>query len=301
MSDRSPMAHLDDLLTHAREAEPADRINLRDPIAAHGDLAIEAMTDWLGDPRLAAFAIRVLERIGRAAGERSEDRTTVIGLLLAVDREELGPHLARDVEQALVNLGVPKGRPPRRPASRARASTPTRPISPGVAGRGYWVMRTSPWERPFIWSEAKGGRLRQGWGFDETQNLEVIADTVRRGSELSDVQHLAWRARRMQTTDPDGMRVGDLIVAPNLPEWGVISLFRLVGSYVWAPVDIGKADRFGHVLPVELLAEGIHRRDARVSEGLRSMLRVQTRLYNITAFGRDVERLVAPDPPGSRP
>ena len=31
---------------------PGDRILLRDPIAAHGELAIEAMVDWLGDTRL---------------------------------------------------------------------------------------------------------------------------------------------------------------------------------------------------------------------------------------------------------
>lgn len=59
------MEDLEQLLTEARDADPGDRINLRDPIAAHGEVAIDAMTDWLGDSRLAAFAIRVLERIGR--------------------------------------------------------------------------------------------------------------------------------------------------------------------------------------------------------------------------------------------
>ena len=61
---------------------------------------------------------------------------------------------------------------------------------------------------------------------------------------------------KMRTAEPGGMRIGDLILAPNLPEFGFLSVFRLAGSYPWDPVDMGAADRFGHALPVELLAEG---------------------------------------------
>jgi hypothetical protein len=50
---------IEGLLALAVTANPLVRIELRDRIAAHGDDAIEAMTDRLADPRLAAFAIRV--------------------------------------------------------------------------------------------------------------------------------------------------------------------------------------------------------------------------------------------------
>jgi hypothetical protein len=195
---------------------------------------------------------------------------------------ELDSLLAQDREADPSARG-PGGRPRR----------PNRPIgTPGVAGRGYWVMRTSPWERAFIWAEAQRGRLRQGWGWDETQNLEVIAEAVRHQVPLNDLQLLAWRARRMRTTAPNGMRRGDVIVAPNLPDSGRLSVFRLIGSYRWEPFDIGVLDRFGHVLPVELVAGDVDRHDRLVSDGLRAMLRPQTRLYNITPYGGDVERLV---------
>jgi hypothetical protein len=163
-----------------------------------------------------------------------------------------------------------------------------------VDGRGYWVMRTSPGERPFIWSEATAGRLRQGWGWDASQDLDVIAEAVRLGRALNDEQQLARRSRRMRTSEPDGMRVGDVIVAPNLPSAGCLSVFRLAGSYRWDPVDPPPVfDRFGHVLPVELLAERVDRRSSMVSDALRSMLRPQTRLYWIGNVGGDVEALVA--------
>jgi hypothetical protein len=125
-------------------------------------------------------------------------------------------------------------------------------------------------------------------------NLETIAEVVRRGGELSEEQRVAWRSRRMLTTQPDGMHRGDLVVAPNIPVWGVLSVFRVVGSYEYS-LDAPRRwdERFGHVLPVEPLAESIDRRSPRVSDGLRAMLRPQTRLYNITAYGGDVERMIA--------
>ena len=271
---------LPSLLGAAADADPGERITFRDPIAAHGEAAIEAMTDWLADPRLAAFAIRVLERIGKNA--QSSD--AVGAVLVAVDREELPTHLIRDVDQALLSLG--KRAPNPRSTQRSNGV-------PGVAGRGYWVMRTSPWERPYIWAEAQRGRLRQGWGWNAEMNLDVIAERVRVGGELSEEQRMSWRSRRMRTTASDGMRLGDLVVAPNLPEWGRLSVFRVVGSYEYSLEAPRRFDeRFGHVLPVELVAADIDRGDARVSDGLRAQLRVQTRLYNISGYGGDVERLI---------
>lgn len=49
-------ADLETHLARARDASGMDRIELRDPIAAHGEAAIDALTAWLADARLAAFA-----------------------------------------------------------------------------------------------------------------------------------------------------------------------------------------------------------------------------------------------------
>lgn len=285
------MSELDDLLMQAREADPGDRIVLRDPIADHGELAIEAMVDWLGDRRLAAFAIRVLERIGHDPGQRP----AAIVALGSVDRNELPPHLTGDLDKSLAALGYP--------TSQGRRVSPTGrpPGSPGAPGRGYWVVRTSPWERPFIWDEALTGRLRQGWGADDEQNLELIAAALRRGASLSVPQQEARRALRMLTSWEQGMRFGDVVVAPNLPEYGRLSIFQVTGSYAWSPVVARRfGDRFGHVLPVDLLVADLDRRDPVVSDGLRAMLGVQTRLYNISGYGGDVERLIGGNPSTDR-
>ena len=216
------VTELDDLLAAARDADPGDRINLRDAIAAHGEVAIDAMTDWLGDTRLAAFAIRVLERIGRELSTRP----AVVRVLAAIDRTELPPHLAGDVDRALAALGtVSRAAGAKRDSGGGRASRP--PGTPGQHGRGYWVMRTSQWERPFIWAEADAGRLRQGWGVADEQNLEVIAAALRRGDRLTDLQQESRRALRMLASWDNGMRFGDVVVAPSLPEYGRLSVFRV--------------------------------------------------------------------------
>lgn len=58
-------ATLDQLLTTARAASPGERIEYRDPIATHGVNAIAAISPWLGDPQLGAFAVRVIQAVGR--------------------------------------------------------------------------------------------------------------------------------------------------------------------------------------------------------------------------------------------
>ena len=99
----------------------------------------------------------------------------------------------------------------------------------------------------------------------------------------------------MLQTETDGMQVGDLILTQNLPRWGMFSIVRLDGSYDY---QMGAArswgDRFGHVLPVSLLAKEIDRTSSAVNEALRRAIALQPRLYNITPYGGYVEDLVRP-------
>jgi hypothetical protein len=91
---------LAELIADAREADPTHRIDLRDPIAAHGAAAIEAIGPWLKDPALAAFAIRVIARAG-LDGQRDVALTT-----LRQARRRLDPRFRADVDWALGVLKV---------------------------------------------------------------------------------------------------------------------------------------------------------------------------------------------------
>jgi hypothetical protein len=279
------MTSLDKVLEAARASDPGDRILFRDAIVAHGELAIDPMTEWLGDPRLAAFAVRVLEFIGREPAVRD----AVVEVLESADRADVSAGVAADVDAALARLG------PSRPRGVRGGGRPrVRPVpSPGASGRGYWVMRTSQAERAYVWAEARRGRLRQGWGWNDEMNLDRIAERVRLGVELNDIERAAWRSRRMRVGTGGAMQLSDLVVAPNLPNWGQLSVFRIVGSYNWSMDAPRKWDeRFGHVLPVELLVSGVDRRAPQVSDTLRAVTRLQPRLWSITPYGGEVERLV---------
>lgn len=279
---------LEELLDEARESSPATRLpEYRDAIAAYGAEAIEPLAMWLVEPILAAFAIRTLERV---VALDPKTRPEVVGVMATLDRATLPDPIRRDLAEALRRFGVDPNKP-RSKASSVRAGQPLG--SPGRPGRSYWAMRTSPWERQYIWSEATAGRLRQGWGWAAEQDLHRISRLVRQGAELSDEQQMAWPSRRMLGTEPDGMRPGDLILTPNLPEWGRLSVFELVGSYQYSP-DAPRRfeDRFGHILPVELIAADFDRYGVEISEGLRATTRNPGRLWSITSYGGDVERLV---------
>jgi hypothetical protein len=88
------------LLADARAADPTHRIDLRDPIAAHGAAAIEAVGPWLKEPALAAFAIRVIARAG-LDGERETALSTLRGA-----RRRLDPKFRADMDWALGVLKV---------------------------------------------------------------------------------------------------------------------------------------------------------------------------------------------------
>ena len=120
---------LTELIATATAADPADRIQWRDPIAAYGAPAIEAVTPWLKDPTMAAFAIRVIVRIG-TDGERDLAIST-----LRTARRRFDTQLRADADWALGALKVvpasgastvsrtPAARLAPRPASRTRRSS----------------------------------------------------------------------------------------------------------------------------------------------------------------------------------
>jgi hypothetical protein len=105
-----------ELLEDARTAAPGRRIELRDPIAAYGVPAIEAVQPWLQDDRLAGFAVRVIERAG-VDGERAAATT-----VLRAARTKVPENVRTDVDWALERLKTTR---PEKPARTADAPAPT--------------------------------------------------------------------------------------------------------------------------------------------------------------------------------
>ena len=115
-------AALAKLLKRAEDADPSNRIDWRDPIAAHGTAAIEAVTPWLKVPTLAAFAIRVIARVGLDG----EPATAQAALRQA--RRRLDERLRADIDWALASLKAERAAPaPAVKAAPARSRLAERP------------------------------------------------------------------------------------------------------------------------------------------------------------------------------
>jgi hypothetical protein len=101
------MDDLHRLLEAAAAADPLDRIGYRDRIAAFGPAAIEAVAPWLEDPRLGAFAVRVITVVADA-GDAAHAADVLRSARARID----DPAVIRDVDELLARIA------PRRGASR---------------------------------------------------------------------------------------------------------------------------------------------------------------------------------------
>lgn len=99
------MKSLKALLKAAHDAPPETRIQFRDPIAAHGPDAIVAITPWLADPRLGAFAARVIAAVGRQ-GHAADALKAFTAALETVESDAV----RRDVEAGIAEFAPPRRR-----------------------------------------------------------------------------------------------------------------------------------------------------------------------------------------------
>ncbi|WP_437334449.1 restriction endonuclease [Sorangium sp. So ce394] len=165
--------------------------------------------------------------------------------------------------------------------------------------RRFLVIRTDRTRRDFILRELEQGRLRQGWGWKREHDLRLLARQVR-SRKLSDEEARVWRNRRLLDTEPDGLKKGDVIVIPNLPEQGRWVLARVTGGYDFSPVRVqeGAGPDYGHIVAVSPIREPsgkigfVEADNEHVDARLRATMRNPSRMWAIDALGATVEALI---------
>ena len=105
---------LKDALSSAGSAPAETRIDFRDRIASFGDAGIDGVVPWLSDPRLAAFAVRVIARVAEL--EPSSRARSALGKAAEVAPEPA----ASDAKAALARMGWSR---PSRPRARESVDT----------------------------------------------------------------------------------------------------------------------------------------------------------------------------------
>lgn len=106
------------LLQEAERASVTARIDSRDGLAAFGSRAIDAVRPWLADPAMAAFAIRVIERVG------TNGEPVLASKVLRSARSTVPAAVRGDIDWALKQIKARGRVVPERP-SPARCEPPT--------------------------------------------------------------------------------------------------------------------------------------------------------------------------------
>lgn len=159
----------------------------------------------------------------------------------------------------------------------------------------YWAMRTSRGSdeiRSFLKEELRLGRLRQGWGYDESQNLACVHELWEQRAEISAIQAEVNRHWRMYNgAGEDYMQLFDLVAIPNMPEDGLFTIVRITGDYHF---DIVKQFKdYGHIRPVEVLTpKGVSNTHELVDAGLRRSFCTRSRMWNIKSYAKCLEQIL---------
>jgi len=88
--------------------------------------------------------------------------------------------------------------------------------------RRYWASRPDRDNLEYFWTELQKGRMRQGWDYDDSQNLSVILEEMQKGGEwwgrLSEDQLAAYRNYPFHPGwGDDTMREGDIVLREHYP------------------------------------------------------------------------------------
>lgn len=150
----------------------------------------------------------------------------------------------------------------------------------------YWCFRIDTWRSPDFYVDQlkKHGRLRQGWGYSDDQDLTKIDAPVPKDQKPN---------LRMFNE----VRKGDIILVPRIPEWPFVTIARATEDWnVGYRFEIdAKFEDYGHCFPAEYDTH-FDRQDDDVRGDLRTTLRCQSRFWNANRYKDSIERLLGRDP-----
>lgn len=146
----------------------------------------------------------------------------------------------------------------------------------------YWGFRinTGAEERLYLSDELDKGNLRQGWGYEDSQDLNnpYLCGAVRRNIAIK-----------------RNVKKGDLLLVPDIKGYGTIAIVEAAEDF-----DSGyRFDRnnkfgdFGHIFPVKKCDNWFVRNNSLVGGDLRSTLRTPMRFWNIDHCAENIEKLRA--------
>ncbi len=146
----------------------------------------------------------------------------------------------------------------------------------------YWGYRVDSRNRNYFFDEIKHNKLRQGWGYDKSQDL----------SKENDVDNSARRNLPIYYK----VKKGDYLLIPHIESWDEIVIVRATmdfkdGYKFNIPKEYGD---YGHIFPVEYVSK-FSRQNINVGANIRETFKCKSRFWNIDRCKDEIDKLVNMD------
>ena len=143
----------------------------------------------------------------------------------------------------------------------------------------YWGYRIDTNKRGFFFDEIREGRLRQGWGYEDTHDLrgESVDEIARRNFPIF-----------------NKVKKGDILLVPRIEGWDEIVIVRAAEDfdkgYVFS-IDPKMGD-YGHIFPVQY-EKCFSRHNINADGSIRETLKCRSRFWNINRCGEEIEKILS--------
>ena len=143
--------------------------------------------------------------------------------------------------------------------------------------RNYWGYRICTEYIDFFAKELNLGRLHQGWGYHE-------------GQDLRNMTYDGGASKNLRMLE---VKKGDYLLVPRLPEWDYVAIVEATEDWrdgYKFEIDEDHED-FGHIFPAKIICV-FNRHSEVVSGDIRSTLKNPGRFWNIKYLADDIETIV---------
>ena len=144
----------------------------------------------------------------------------------------------------------------------------------------YWGYRIDVDNREYFYNEIIEGRLRQGWGYDKSQDLSLGEQTDKSAKGNFPIYNK--------------VKKGDILLIPRIESWDEITIVEATEDFNKGykfSIDAGMDD-YGHIFPVKL-RKIVSRHNIHIDGYIRETLKCRSRFWNINKCGDEIQKILS--------
>jgi len=146
----------------------------------------------------------------------------------------------------------------------------------------YWGYRIDNDKRSYFYDEIMHGRLRQGWGYNPSQNLKLGEDKI---DILAKKNYPIYNK----------VKKGDYLLIPHLEAWDEILIVQATDDFDKGyEFSIPECGDYGHIFPVKYIKR-FSKNNINVEGSIRETFKCRSRFWNIDRCENEIEIILKKD------